>query len=291
MAKKILLIESDTALAGTIAAALHARGADIAVARDAGSALDVARAERPDGIVVSAELAGGSGFVVCNKLRKEPDLREVPLLLTSASATDETFEQHRKLKTRADGYLKKPFAVSALLELLAPLAGLTDPSPGAPDDDDLSAFDAAFDSIAQVGEASAPIDHAISSEEVDAAAALVADLPDVEEPPAFAPAAGAAPAAPLPQPPQPPQAAVAPAPQDGELRAELDRARAELAEVRAELADVRAELDAANAARAELTARLDAEAARTRDAEAKVGEELAAVRAVLSSALAALDRS
>ena len=36
MAKKILLIESDTALAGTIAAALHARGAEIAVARDAG---------------------------------------------------------------------------------------------------------------------------------------------------------------------------------------------------------------------------------------------------------------
>jgi DNA-binding response OmpR family regulator len=251
MAKKILLIESDTALAGTIATALHARGADIAVARDAGSALDVARAERPDGIVVCAELPGGSGFVVCNKLRKEPDFREVPLLLTSANATDETFEQHRKLKTRADGYLKKPFAVAALLEMLAPLAGLSAPTPGAPDDEDLLAFDAAFDSIAQVGEASAPIDRAISSEEVDAAAALVADVPDVEE---------------------------------AQLRAELDRARAELARVRAEL-------EAANAARAELTARLDAEAARTREAEAKVGEELAAVRAVLSSALAALDRS
>jgi DNA-binding response OmpR family regulator len=179
MPKKILIIESDAALAASIAAALYARGAEVALARDAGSAVDAARGARPDGIVLCAELPGGSGFVVCNKLRKEADLRAIPLLLTSAAASEETFEQHRKLKTRADGYLRKPFAIAALIEQLAPLAGLADAAPGAPDDDDLLAFDAAFDSIAQV-DASGPIDHPISSDEVEAAAALVADLPDVE---------------------------------------------------------------------------------------------------------------
>jgi CheY-like chemotaxis protein len=196
MPKKILIIESDAALAASIAAALYARGAEVALARDAGSAVDAARGARPDGIVLCAELPGGSGFVVCNKLRKEADLRAIPLLLTSAAASEETFEQHRKLKTRADGYLRKPFAIAALIEQLAPLAGLADADPDAPDDDDLLAFDAAFDSIAQV-DASGPIDHPISSDEVEAAAALVADLPDVEvderPPPRAAPRTEAAP--------------------------------------------------------------------------------------------------
>jgi CheY-like chemotaxis protein len=273
MAKKILLIEGDTALAGSIAGALHARGAEVALARDAVSAVDVARGERPDGIVLCAELPGGSGFVVCNKLRKDPELREIPLLLTSADASDETFEQHRKLKTRADSYLRKPFAISALLAQLAPLAGLPEPTPGAPDDEDLLAFDAAFDSIAQVDEAGAPIDRPISADEVDAAAALVADLPDVEEPP------------PAPPPPAPAPAAVAAAP------AAPAADPAVLQGLRAELARLRAELDAAKAAHAELSQRLAAEQTRARDGEAQVAAERERIRSVLVSALAELERS
>jgi DNA-binding response OmpR family regulator len=255
MSRKILLIESDTTLIATIADALRAQGAEVALARDAGSAFDVARAERPDGIVLCAELPGGSGFVVCNKLRKDPDLREIPLLLTSADASDETFEQHRKLRTRADAYLRKPFAVSDLLATLTPLAGLPQPTLGPPDDEDLLAFDAAFDSIAQVDEASAPIDHPISFDEVEAAAALVSDdsLP------------------------------------------ERDQLRAEVARLAAEVERLRAELEAANAARAELAERLGAEQAGAREREVRAAEatagERARIRATLSALLSELEPS
>jgi CheY-like chemotaxis protein len=224
--------------------------------------------------VLCAELAGGSGFAVCNKLRKDPDLREVPLLLTSADASDETFEQHRKLKTRADAYLHKPFAMSELIAQLTSLAGLPGQTAAGSDDEDLLAFDAAFASIAPVEEGGAPIDHPISFDEVDAAAALVADLPEVEEPPlpprvvAFAKA--------------PPSVA-------------RDAALAELDGLRAELARVRADLDEANAERAELARRLEAEQRRATAAEATAKAQLEAerarIRSAVAAALAAIDRS
>jgi CheY-like chemotaxis protein len=273
MPKTILLIESDTALAGSIAGALHARGAEVSLARDAGTALEVARGERPDAIVLCAELVGGSGFAICNKLRKDSDLREIPLLLTSADASDETFEQHRKLKTRADAYLHKPFAMSELIAQLTSLAGLPDETPGQSDDEDLLAFDAAFASIAPVDEGGAPIDHPISFDDVDAAAALVADLPEVEEPP-------------------PPRVVAFAKPPPSVAR---DAALAELDGVRAELARVRAELDEANAARAELARRLEDEQSRASEGEAKVKEQLAAerarIRCAVAAALAEIDRS
>ena len=56
-----------------------------------------------------------------NKLRRSPSLREVPLILISSEETLATFEQHRKLKSRADEYLLKPIDGS---DLLAKVGGL-----------------------------------------------------------------------------------------------------------------------------------------------------------------------
>jgi len=36
-----------------------------------------------------------SGYSVCNKLKKDESLRTIPLVVISAEATPETFEQHR----------------------------------------------------------------------------------------------------------------------------------------------------------------------------------------------------
>lgn len=325
MPKKILIVESDAALAASIAAALYTRGAEVALARDAGNVVEVARGARPDGIVLCAELPGGSGFVVCNKLRKEADLRAIPLLLTSAAASEETFEQHRKLKTRADGYLRKPFAIAALIDQLAPLAGLGDAAPDAPDDDDLLAFDAAFDSIAQVEE-SGPIDHPISPDEVEAAAALVADVPDVEmdERPSR-PRAAPAPA-PAPAPRVEAEAAPAIAPPvdvpgriepevfsevaaevaaniDAEVTAEIAAEvpplaeaaggapvvdPAELEALRGEVLRLRAELDEARAALHGASATLESTNAALESANARLAEAHAA-RAELEARLAAQD--
>jgi CheY-like chemotaxis protein len=65
-------------------------------------------------IVVSVELPRMSGFWVCSKLKKDERFRDVPLILVSQEATEATFEEHKKLKTRAEAYLHKPFLFDQL---------------------------------------------------------------------------------------------------------------------------------------------------------------------------------
>jgi len=129
MPKKILLIENDSSFAAGVSESLEASGFDVRVTGDGKEGLDLAREWGPEAIVLCVELPGMSGYLVCQKLKKDEALKELPLVLTSAEATEETFEKHRTLKARADEYLLKPYAPASLIEKLGALVGL--PEPGA----------------------------------------------------------------------------------------------------------------------------------------------------------------
>jgi CheY-like chemotaxis protein len=133
MAKKILLIENDPTFAAELAESLEATGFAARGTGDGKEGLDLARAWGPDAIVLCVELPGMSGYLVCQKLKKDDGLKGVPLVLTSAEATEETFEKHRTLKARADEYLLKPFTAAALLEKLDALIGLPEGPPSGSD--------------------------------------------------------------------------------------------------------------------------------------------------------------
>jgi CheY-like chemotaxis protein len=90
------------------------------VVDDGNAGLNAAAAEKPDLILLSIELPRMNGFSVCNKLKKDPGLKDVPLIIMSSDSSDETFEQHRKLRTRAEGYVHKPIAFGELLEYMRP---------------------------------------------------------------------------------------------------------------------------------------------------------------------------
>ena len=124
MSKTILLIENDAPFAEEMSGALEAMGYQVRVTGDGKEGLDLARDLRPDAIVLCVELPRLSGYSICNKLKKDDALRAIPLILTSSEATEEVFEDHRKLKVRAEDYLIKPYVSAALLEKLAALIGL-----------------------------------------------------------------------------------------------------------------------------------------------------------------------
>ncbi len=122
MAGTALIIDGDQAFAQELSAAFSTRGFDSRITGDGKQGLDMARAEPPDAIVLCVELPQQtSGYSICAKLKKDPNLKAIPLVITSGKASEETFEHHRKLKTRAQVYLKKPFHPDSLLESLAPL--------------------------------------------------------------------------------------------------------------------------------------------------------------------------
>ncbi|WP_242392891.1 response regulator transcription factor [Anaeromyxobacter oryzisoli] len=129
MSKKILLIENDPAFAAELSHALEQTGFDVRVTGDGKEGLDLAREWGPAAIVLCVELPGMSGYLVCQKLRKDDALKGIPLVLTSAEATADTFEKHRALKVRADAYLLKPYSPDALVETLGGLVGLPEGAP------------------------------------------------------------------------------------------------------------------------------------------------------------------
>src|SRR5829696_3215011 len=121
---KVLVFESDPAFAGELRTELGRLGCTVQIVDDGNVGLQQAAAERPDLILLSIELPRMNGFSVCNKLKKDPALRAVPLIIMSSESSDDTFEQHRKLRTRAEDYVHKPIAFGELLEHMRPYVEL-----------------------------------------------------------------------------------------------------------------------------------------------------------------------
>lgn len=124
MSKRILLIDSDESFAQSMASAITARGLTATVASNSEHGMSLAKSEAPDLIVVCVEAQPTNGYMLCTRLKKDEALKGIPVMLTSANATADSFEKHKKLKTRAEEYLIKPFSSEVLLEKAAALLGI-----------------------------------------------------------------------------------------------------------------------------------------------------------------------
>src|SRR5437868_6567503 len=114
MAERIVLcIEPDSATVDQIRRELEPYGFQIENIPSGEEAIEWGRSNPPALIVLSVE-PRKVGYAICNKLKRSPSLRDVPLILISAEETLATFEQHKKLKSRADEYLLKPLDISDL---------------------------------------------------------------------------------------------------------------------------------------------------------------------------------
>jgi CheY-like chemotaxis protein len=111
----VLVFESDSVFAGELKGQLETRGCTVTVVDDASVGLQTAATDKPDLILLTIELPRMNGFSVCNKLKRDPALKEVPLIIMSSDSTEETFEQHRRLRTHAEDYVHKPIVFTDLL--------------------------------------------------------------------------------------------------------------------------------------------------------------------------------
>jgi CheY-like chemotaxis protein len=116
MGQRILLFESDPAFSQEVRVSFEALGATVDVASDGAHGIELASAHKPDLILLTIELPGMNGFLVCKKIKKHDGLKDVPLLILSSEATEDVFEQHKNLRTRAEDYIHKPIAFADLLE-------------------------------------------------------------------------------------------------------------------------------------------------------------------------------
>ncbi|HVZ86031.1 MAG TPA: response regulator [Polyangia bacterium] len=145
MADRIALcIEPDSATADQIKRLLVPNGFEVKSIADGDEAMEWGRVNKPAVIVLSVE-PKKVGYAICNKLRRSPSLREVPLVLISGEETQATFDQHKKLKSHADEYMLKPLDNQ---DLLVKVGGLLKLDLSAqPSEDDVHELDADADIV------------------------------------------------------------------------------------------------------------------------------------------------
>jgi two-component system OmpR family response regulator len=110
MAEKIFIVEDDINLLEAVEYNLRKEGYGVITASDGEQALEVARKEKPDLIILDIMLPKMNGFEVCRILRKE---MTVPILMLTAKA-DET-DKIVGLEIGADDYMTKPFSMRELM--------------------------------------------------------------------------------------------------------------------------------------------------------------------------------
>ena len=110
MVKKVLVVDDERVLAETIGYNLRREGYAAVAAYDGEEALQAARREKPDAIVLDVMLPKLDGFEVCRVLRRET---AVPILMLTAREGE--IDKVLGLELGADDYLTKPFSMRELL--------------------------------------------------------------------------------------------------------------------------------------------------------------------------------
>jgi DNA-binding response OmpR family regulator len=82
-------------------------------AADGGTALRVARAERPDLVVLDLMLPGLDGLEVCRQFRRDPATARLPVIMLTARADE--VDRVVGLELGADDYVVKPFSPRELM--------------------------------------------------------------------------------------------------------------------------------------------------------------------------------
>jgi DNA-binding response OmpR family regulator len=108
--QKVLIVEDEPTLLETLEYNLTRQRYQVCTATDGLAALEMARQEQPDLILLDIMLPGLDGFEVCRILRRE---MSVPILVLTARADE--VDRVVGLEMGADDYLTKPFSMRELL--------------------------------------------------------------------------------------------------------------------------------------------------------------------------------
>jgi two-component system, OmpR family, alkaline phosphatase synthesis response regulator PhoP len=110
--QKILLIEDEEDIAALIKLQAEIAGYKLHVEVDGLNGLRAVEREKPDLVILDIMLPGQSGLDVCRKIKTNPDLKDIPVIMISAKS--EELDVVLGLELGADDYVTKPFSPKIL---------------------------------------------------------------------------------------------------------------------------------------------------------------------------------
>lgn len=115
---KILLVDDDPDFVEATKAVLESQPYEVITALSGKAGLQKAREEKPDLVLLDIIMPGVDGFQVCQQLKKDPQLAEIPvIMITSFSQKyrETSLGLSQGLTLEAEDFVDKPVAPAELL--------------------------------------------------------------------------------------------------------------------------------------------------------------------------------
>ena len=111
--EKILIVDDEEHIVELIKFNLEANGYKTITASNGLEALELAKNEKPDLVLLDIMLPGLNGNDVCKEIRKDTEISTMPIIMITAKG--EELDRILGLELGADDYVTKPFSVRELM--------------------------------------------------------------------------------------------------------------------------------------------------------------------------------
>lgn len=119
MTHRVLVVDDESDITELLTYNFRDAGYEVLTASDGIAGVRSAQRWLPDAIVLDLNLPGLDGFAVCEMLRQLRSTRDIPILMLTAWATDQSRETG--LRLGASDYVTKPFSPRDVVERVGEL--------------------------------------------------------------------------------------------------------------------------------------------------------------------------
>lgn len=115
---KILLVDDDPDFVAATRVVLESKPYEVIVAYDGDEGLEKAKDDRPDLIILDVIMPVKDGFMVCQQLKKDPQLSSIPVLMLTAFSEkfgETSVSLSQGLTLEAEDFIDKPVTPAELL--------------------------------------------------------------------------------------------------------------------------------------------------------------------------------
>ena len=114
MGSLVLIVDDEYIGRETLQSVLEGEGYELEMAENGFQAIEKAKQLLPDVILLDVMMPGMTGFEVCQRIRSDPQIAEIPIIILTA--LDDRESLLNALKAGADDFISKPFDISELIK-------------------------------------------------------------------------------------------------------------------------------------------------------------------------------
>jgi CheY-like chemotaxis protein len=130
MPKRLLLADDSVTIHKVVNLTFASEDIEVEAVPDGSQALERAKASRPDILLADVSMPGLNGYELCDSVRRDPDIADMPVILLVG--TFEDFDDDQAARVRCDAHLTKPLETSELVETVRRLIDQETQAPSQP---------------------------------------------------------------------------------------------------------------------------------------------------------------